>query len=101
MKKEPKTLCRVDSPQLLQSFSPKKHLKKDKPVIPLSRKRNFADYKNTYPPYLHIFFSIPEGATHAQVCDVIGMWLDEHPAEWNKPSYQLLIKALKTHISGR
>jgi hypothetical protein len=72
------------------------HMKKHKAIKQLSRKRNFADYKTTYPPYLHILFSIPEGATPVQACDVVDKWLDEHPEEWNKPGYQLLIKALKT-----
>ena len=26
---------------------------------------------------------------------VVGKWLEGHPEEWNKPAYQLLIKALK------
>ena len=43
----------------------------------------------------HILFSIPEGATLGQACDVVGKWLDGHPEEWNKPAQQLVIKALK------
>jgi hypothetical protein len=43
----------------------------------------------------HILFSIPEGATLGQACDVVGKWLDGHPEEWNKPAQQLVVKALK------
>ena len=44
---------------------------------------------------MHSLFSIPEGATLGQACDVVGKWLDRHPEEWNRPAHQLVIKALK------
>ena len=40
-------------------------------------------------------FRVPEGATIGQACDVVGLWLEKHPEEWNKPAKQLVVKALK------
>ncbi len=45
--------------------------------------------------HTHLLFTIPEGATIGQACDVVGLWLEKHPEEWNKPAKQLVIKALK------
>lgn len=70
-------------------------MKNDMAFQQRTRTLNFSDYKNMYPPSLHILSKMPAGATPVQACDEVGKWLDEHPEEWNKPSYHLLIKALK------
>ena len=93
-RKELKEVCPADTIEL-PSSAQEKMFKQEKAFKPRSEKLNSAYYKNPYPPCLHILFSIPEGATLGQACEVVSKWLDEHPEEWNKPSYQLLITALK------
>ncbi|MCX6179083.1 MAG: Rap1a/Tai family immunity protein [Chlorobiales bacterium] len=99
MKRELNTLWRTDSHQLIPDFSNNKKFKKKKTCKSHLHEQHLSVYKNAYPPYLHILSSIPEKATLLQACDVVGKWLDEHPEQWNKPSYQLVIKALEAAFS--
>ena len=41
------------------------------------------------------FFNIPAGTTYGQVAHVVGLWIQEHPDQWNLEGSQCVIKAIR------